>query len=146
MVIEIGDVVELNYTGTLDDGVVFDSSVHGDHSHPLQFTVGEGQVIKGFDSAVVGMSMGEAKTFTIPAEEAYGMYDEKRIMRVPRSDLHIEQEIKEGMVLGLRSPEGIDMPVKVTTVEKEFVVLDMNHPLAGKNLTFAISIVSVSKK
>lgn len=138
-----GNKVELDYEGRLESGEVFDSSKHGDHSHPLAFEVGSGKVIKGFDDAVVGMSVGEEKEFTIKKEEAYGEYNPALRQEIPKNVLPKGPEPKAGMVLVMQSPDGQQMPVKISEVKAESIVLDMNHPLAGKDLTFKIKILKV---
>ena len=145
MKIEKGSKVKLDYTGKLEDGTVFDTSKHGDHSHPLEFTAGEGQVVKGFDAAVMGMKKGEKKTFTIEPEDAYGMPNPEYCKPFPKDKLPKGQEIKAGMALVFQSPEGQQVPVLVKEVRESEVILDMNHPLAGKRLTFEIEILSVGK-
>ncbi len=139
MSVKSGDKVTLDYTGTLADGTVFDTSKHGDHSHPLEFTVGSGQVIPGFDKAVLGMEIGEEKQFKIPSEEAYGAYDEKLIQAIPKSQM--PGPVSPGDVLAVQTPEGEQLPVTVKEVKGEEVILDMNHPLAGKELNFAIKLL-----
>jgi len=138
-----GKKVSLDYEGRLEDGVVFDSSKHGDHSHPLEFEVGSGRVIKGFDDAVIGMKAGEEKEFTIKKEEAYGEYRAELKQEIPRSALPEGPEPKAGMALIMQSPDGQQRPVKIVEVKAESLVLDMNHPLAGKNLIFKIKILKV---
>jgi len=136
---EAGSKVKIRYRGTLEDGEEFDSNVDGE---PLEFQVGEGQVIDGFEKAVLGMAAGEEKTFTIPPEEAYGARDGSLLMEAPRSSLP-----GDGLFVGIgvriklhdgRTAEGI-----VTKIGDESVTLDFNHPLAGKALTFAITVVDV---
>jgi len=139
-----GNKVSLEYEGRLESGEIFDSSKHGDHSHPLEFTVGEGQVIRGFDAAVLGMKKDEEKEFTINPADAYGEHDERLKQEIPKSALPKEQEPEKGMVLIVQTPQG-GMPVKILEVKKDAVVLDLNHPLAGKKLIFKIKILEISK-
>jgi FKBP-type peptidyl-prolyl cis-trans isomerase 2 len=136
--IKDGDTIKLDYTGTLDDGSVFDCS---DGREPLEFTVGAGQVIPGFEEAARGMEEGQEKEFRIEPSEAYGEYDEALAQQVPRTILRSDMEIEEGMLLLVRTPEGEEIPAQVTEVGAEQVTLDMNHPLAGKALNFNIRIV-----
>jgi peptidylprolyl isomerase len=137
-----GDTVQIHYTGTLTDGSIFDSSSGRD---PLQFTVGSGQIIPGLDAAIPGMAQGEQKTVTIPAEQAYGPIDPNNRQAVPRGDVPDNIPLDIGTQLQLGSPDGQQvMPVTVVEVTEEHVVLDANHPLAGRDLTFAIEIVSIS--
>ncbi len=143
MNVKKGSKIKVEYEGKLDNGEIFDSSLHGDHSHPLEFVVGEGQVIPGFDKAVMGMKMGEEKEFEIEPKEAYGGYDDRLKKDIPKSALPQEQEPKEGMVLLLGTPDGKQFPVKIFGVDKENITVDFNHPLAGKKLHFKIKIVEV---
>ncbi|MEK6822763.1 MAG: FKBP-type peptidyl-prolyl cis-trans isomerase, partial [Nanoarchaeota archaeon] len=117
----------------------FDSSVHGDHSHPLEFTAGAGELIKGFDDAVMGMSKGEEKTFRLTSAEAYGNYKDELIKKLPRKGIPEGAEV--GMMLGLQGPDGRQLPAKILALDDVSITLDLNHPLAGKNLTFAIKVV-----
>ena len=138
--------VSLDYEGKLDDGTVFDSSTHGDHSHPLEFVVGAGQVIPGFEKAALGMKVGESKTFSIPPAEAYGDVRGELTHVIPKAQLppHPEgKELEVGMQLGMKTPDGHTIPVAITKVDKDSITLDMNHPLAGKTLTFTIKIVKI---
>lgn len=135
-----GDTVRIHYTGTLDDGTQFDSSAGRD---PLEFALGGGQVIPGFDSAVDGMAVGDSKTVTIPAEEAYGQRHEQLVQQVSRSALPEEIEPTVGMQLQSQSPEGQVMMLVVTEVENESITVDANHPLAGQALTFDIELVEI---
>lgn len=143
MTVKKGDKVKVDYEGRLEDGEVFDSSMHGDHSHPIEFEVGSGQVIKGFDEAVVGMEKGQEKEFEISPEEAYGQHNPDLQRDIPREVLPKDQEPKEGMVLMVGTPDGNQFPAKITGVENEKVTIDLNHPLAGKKLIFKIKVVEV---
>ena len=142
-IINKGSKVKLDYEGRLESGEIFDSSTHEDHSHPLEFEAGSGQVIKGFDDSVMGMKIGEEKEFSIEAKEAYGDYNPSLKTKVPRNALPKDQEPKVGMMLVVGSPDGRQMPVKITDVDKDSVTIDINHPLAGKKLIFKIKIVDV---
>lgn len=135
-----GDTVKIHYTGTLEDGTEFDSSAGRE---PLEFALGGGQVIPGFDSAVDGMSVGENKTVTIPAGEAYGDRHDQLVQEVPKSALPPEMEPSVGMQLQSQSPEGQVMNLIITEVADESVTVDANHPLAGQALTFAIELVEI---
>lgn len=141
MVVKKGDKVKIEYTGTLDDGTVFDSTSHGDHTHPLEFVAGEGQVIPGFDREVLGMKVGEEKEFNIPSSEAYGPIIPEAVKEFPRDLLQTKEEPKVGMGLLIGTPEGQRIPAKITAVTKKTITLDLNHPLAGKNLNFKIKLV-----
>ena len=136
-----GDTVKIHYTGTLDDGNQFDSSVGSD---PLEFTVGSGQVIPGFDSAVEGMTVGDTKTINIPAEEAYGPRHEQMIQEVPKSALPDDLEPEVGMGLQAQGPDGQVMDLTITVVEDDSITVDGNHPLAGQALNFDLELVEVS--
>ena len=138
-----GDEITLDYTGTLETGEIFDSSQHGDHSHPLTFVVGGGMMIVGFDKAVLGMQKGEEKTFTVAPGEGYGMPDERMFREVPRKALPIEPEPAVGMTLQVQTPQGQAIPASIAAVGKETVTLDFNHPLAGKTLTFKIKVLEI---
>lgn len=142
MKIKHGSKVTLDYEGRFESGEVFDSSKHGDHSHPLVFNSGEGHVIKGFDDAVSGMSVGEEKEFKILPKDAYGEFSEELLQEIPRQALPPEQEPQVGMALMMRTPQG-DIPVMISEVKKDSVVLNLNHPLAGKTLIFKIKILKV---
>jgi peptidylprolyl isomerase len=135
-----GDTVRIHYTGTLDDGTEFDSSSGRD---PLEFALGGGQVIPGFDSAVDGMTVGESKSVTIPPEQAYGERHEQLVQQVPKSALPQEIDPAVGMQLQSQSPEGQVMNLVVTEVSDDSITVDANHPLAGQALTFAIELVEI---
>ncbi len=139
--IKNGDTIQLHYTGTLTDGTVFDSS---EGREPLEFTVGAGQVIVGLDKALPGLAVGDKKTVEIPADEAYGPYAEEARQEVPRSQIPPTIELEEGMMLQMQMPSGRAVPVAVVSVSEEVVVLDANHRLAGKDLIFAIEVVSIA--
>ncbi len=138
MAIKKGDKIKVEYTGSLDDGMVFDSSEkHG----PLEFEAGSGQVIPGFDNAVIGMSKGEEKEVKIKCADAYGEPSPEAVQQVPKENFPKDQEIKAGMLLVMNLPNGMKIPAKIMKVENETVTVDFNHPLAGKDLTFKIKIV-----
>lgn len=139
--IKEGSKVKLDYTGKLDDGSVFDTSKHED-AKPLEFTVGQGMVIKGFEEAVKGMRSGEKKTFTIKPEDGYGMPNPELKKPFPKEKIPSDQELKPGMALMFATPDGQQMPALITEVTEKEVILDLNHPLAGKDLTFDIEILS----
>ena len=135
-----GDTVTIHYTGTLSDGSIFDSSSVRD---PLEFAVGSGQIIPGLDAAISGMEVGEKKTVEVPVEQAYGHINPAARQAVPRADIPQDIPLEVGTQLQLQTPEGQVMPVTVAEVSEEEVVLDANHPLAGRDLTFAIELVSI---
>ncbi|MEK6858648.1 MAG: peptidylprolyl isomerase [Nanoarchaeota archaeon] len=147
MTIKEGDRVAVNYEGRFEDGVVFDSSTHGDHSHPLVFTVGQHEVIPGFEQAVVGMNENERKEITILAKEAYGERDERLMRAVPRSEIKLPQgqEPAAGMALMTHTPDGQPIQIFIRDVTSETITLDLNHPLAGKTLLFTITVVGVNE-
>jgi peptidylprolyl isomerase len=136
-----GDTVKIHYTGTLDDGSEFDSSAGRE---PLEFSLGGGQVITGFDNAVDGMAVGESKTVTIPPGEAYGERNEQLLQEVPKSSLPDDMKPEVGMQLQSQSPDGQIMNLVIAEVTEESVMLDANHPLAGQALTFAIELVEIA--
>jgi FKBP-type peptidyl-prolyl cis-trans isomerase 2 len=136
-----GSKVKIEYTGTFDDGTVFDTS---EGKKPLEFTVGAKQVIRGFDDAVKGMKQGEEKEITIPPAEGYGPVREQLVQKVPRQAFG-DKEIKTGMVVGLQSKEGHKLAAVIKEIGDEQVTLDLNHPLAGKTLHFKIKLVEVSE-
>jgi peptidylprolyl isomerase len=133
-----GDTVKVNYRGTLSDGTEFDSS---EGREPLEFVVGSGQVIPGFDTAVLGLQRGESVTVTIPAAEAYGDHDDEGLQQFPIGSFPSAPEV--GWAVELSGPEGQRVPATVAGVDEEFVTLDFNHPLAGQDLTFDITLVEV---
>lgn len=137
MAIKNGDKVKVEYTGSLDDGSVFDSSVG---KEPLVFVAGSGQLIKGFDDAVIGMVKGQEKIITIESADAYGDSNSQLVQRVPRAQLPPGAP-RVGMVLGLKTPDGQQIPARITEVTEKDIVIDLNHPLAGKRLTFKIKII-----
>ncbi|MGH1368353.1 MAG: FKBP-type peptidyl-prolyl cis-trans isomerase [Maritimibacter sp.] len=138
--VKAGDTVQIHYTGTLNDGTVFDSSEGRD---PLQFTVGSGQIIPGLDKAIPGMVVGDKKDVPIVPAEAYGEHDPRGVIEVPRAEIPAEIPLEVGVQLEMRNPDGQAMPVTVTNVSEEQVTLDANHRLAGKDLNFAIELVSI---
>lgn len=137
---KVGDMVQVHYTGKLDDGEVFDSSVD---RNPLEFSIGAGQVIPGFEEAIVGMEPGQEKTVRIPAEEAYGPHRAEMMLAVDRAEVPPEIEPQVGQQLQLVQPNGQTMIVTVTEVTDQQVTMDANHPLAGKALTFDIRLLEV---
>ena len=140
MTVKKGDKIKVDYTGTLDDGTVFDSSEK--HGQPLEFKVGSGQIIPGFDTAVVGMEKGDEKEIKIKSGDAYGEPKKEMIQKVPADKL--PKEVQAGSILAMKMPNGAQMPVKVTDIKDGIAILDMNHPLAGKTLNFKIKIIEIS--
>jgi peptidylprolyl isomerase len=137
-----GDSVKIHYTGTLDDGTQFDSSAGRD---PLEFELGSGQVIPGFDKAVDGMSVGDRKSVNIPAEDAYGVHHQQMVQDVPRDALPAEMEPAKGMSLQAEGPDGQAFNLVITAIQEETITVDGNHPLAGKALNFDLELVSIGQ-
>jgi peptidylprolyl isomerase len=157
-----GDKVVVDYRGTLDDGTVFDSSDEtadgcccddegcddescddedcGCESGPLQFVIGEGNLLPAFEETVIGMSVGETRTVKIPAADAYGEHDDEMVVTMPRSEFPDDLEPHVGMGLELTQDDGESLVVEVVEVNDEGVTLDANHPLAGEDLTFEITL------
>lgn len=134
------DTVKVHYTGKLTSGQVFDSSLERD---PLQFTVGGGQMIKGFDEAVNGMAISEKKTVTIPSAEAYGDRNDELIQIVPRTELPADMKPEAGQTLVATNDNGQQTHVIVQEVTEEAITIDANHPLAGQDLIFEIELVEI---
>lgn len=135
-----GDTVVVHYTGKLQDGTVFDTSLDRE---PLEFTIGDGQIIPSFEQAVVGMSPGESKTIKIPAEKAYGPHRREMVAVVDRDQFPPDAELKIGQRFKVNRTDGQTTTVLVTDVSKSSVTLDANHPLAGKELIFDIQLVDI---
>ena len=138
--VKTGATVRIHYPGTLDDGSTFDSSAGRD---PLEFTLGSGQIIPGLDSAIPGMSVGDKKVVEIPCAEAYGDRNPQAEQSNPRSNIPDGVPLDPGTRLQMKTPDGRDVGVTVVSADEETVTLDANHPLAGKDLTFAIELVGV---
>ena len=147
-VVEKGNKIKVHYRGTLDDGTIFDSS---EGRLPLEFEAGSGQVIPGFDNGVIGMTVGEEKDIVCKAADAYGEYNEKLVQEVPRKMFEAAEKqliasgkkVEKGIVFGLRAPDGRIMHATVIEVKDATIQLDLNHMLAGKNLTFKIKIEAI---
>lgn len=135
-----GDHVKVHYTGKLTSGEQFDSSTGRE---PLAFTVGAGQMIKGFDEAIPGMALGDKKTINITPENAYGEKNKEAIIEFPKANIPEEMKLEKGMKLQLQNEAGQPIPVVVTEVKEEVVILDANHELAGKELVFDIELVEI---
>jgi peptidylprolyl isomerase len=136
-----GDTVKIHYTGKLDDGTVFDSS---EGREPLSFTIGNGQVIPGFEEAVVGMALEEKKNVTIPPEKAYGPRNEEMVINVPRKRVPPDINPETGQRLQMQGPNEQMIIVEITEVTDESITLDANPPLAGKDLIFDIELVEIT--
>ena len=134
-----GSTVSVHYLGTLKDGSTFDSSY--DRGDPINFTVGSGMMIEGFEDNIRGMSLGEKKKFTIPSDQAYGPHDKEAIQDIPREQFPQDMEIKPGLVVTGGRPNGQSVNATVVSENEDTVTLDFNHPMAGKDLTFEVEIV-----
>jgi peptidylprolyl isomerase len=137
-----GDTAQVHYTGRLEDGQVFDSSEGGE---PLEFEIGAGNVIPGFDEGVRGMSAGDKKTIEIEADDAYGQRLDALVQQIAREGLNLESEPQVGMQLGLQLPDGNEIPVTITEVTNDSITLDANHPLAGQKLIFDVELVHLKQ-
>jgi peptidylprolyl isomerase len=140
MAARTGDTVRVHYTGRLDDGTQFDSSENRD---PLEFELGAGQVIPGFESAVEGMEPGQDKRFTIPADDAYGPHRPEMVLEVDRDQVPPDIDPQVGDTLHIQTPAGEPIPVRVTAVDDGAVTLDANHPLAGEDLNFEVRLEEI---
>jgi FKBP-type peptidyl-prolyl cis-trans isomerase 2 len=136
-----GDTVKVHYTGKLDNGMVFDSSKNRD---PLEFKLGAGQVIKGFEKGVIGMQTGESKTIKLSPDEAYGAEREELIAEVKKDEIPDNINPSIGQRLSLRQPDGNAVNVTISDITEKTITLDANHPLAGKTLIFDIELVEIS--
>ncbi|HEV7858177.1 MAG TPA: peptidylprolyl isomerase [Pyrinomonadaceae bacterium] len=140
---EKGDRVRVHYTGRLADGQVFDSSEGGD---PLEFEIGAGQVIEGFDQGVREMNLGGKKTIIIEADQAYGQRNDALIQQVSRASINLDAEPQVGMNLIMQLPDNNQIPITITEVTPDTITLDANHPLAGSQLTFEVELVGIQKQ
>jgi len=140
MQVKNGDTVRVHYEGRLTDGTSFDSS---EGREPLEFEVGSGMVIKGFDEGVLGMKVGDKKTLNIPAEEAYGDVNPELMYEFPREHLPKDMEFEVGMGLNMTNETGEVIQVVVTELREDSIILDRNHPLAGESLVFDIELVEI---
>lgn len=136
-----GDTVKVHYTGTLENGEIFDTSKE---KEPLEFTLGQGQLIPGFEKAVIGLNVGDTTTINIPSAEAYGEVRDDLVINVPKDQLPGDVEPQVGMQLQVNQPDGQPIPVRVTDITETELQLDANHPLAGKDLVFEIELVNVA--
>jgi len=138
--IKKGNRIKVQYTGTLQDGTIFDKSKEGE---PLEFTVGSGQIIPGFDKAVEGMKLNEEKKVTLKTEDAYGKRDETAIREFPKNSLPENFKPEKGVMIKLQDQTGRAMPGTVTDITENSITVDLNHPLAGKDLTFDIKVIGI---
>lgn len=142
MKIKKGDTVTVEYTGMLEDGTVFDSTEK--QGELLTFEVGAGQLIQGFENAVIGMEEGEEKEITLQPSEAYGDINPQLIESIERDQLALEEEPEVGMVLIMKTPDGHEFPAIITDVSEDAITIDFNHPLAGKAVQFKIKVMGIS--
>ena len=140
---KIGDKVKVEYIGTLEDGTIFDSSEK--HNAPLEFEIGSGHIIKGFDSAVIGMKVGEEKEITLAPNEAYGEYNTELLKDIPKEVFPQDQTLQIGMVFMLNLPSGQQVPARISEIKDQEVTIDLNPPLAGKTLKFKIKLLAIAK-
>ncbi len=139
--VQNGDTIKVHYTGRFEDGMIFDSSMGG---NPLEFTLGNHEVIRGFENAALGMAVGDTKTVSIEPKDAYGDYNENLVVDMPREYFPEEISPEVGMRLIIVDNNGEELPVVVSDIHDESVRLDANHPLAGKKLIFDIELVEIS--
>ena len=137
-----GDLVRVHYMGTLTDGTVFDSS---EGREPLEFTLGKGMVIPGFEAAITGMEVGASLTRTIPSDQAYGPMREEMVIKIPKDQFPDDMPLELGQELQLQGPGGV-LVAQIVGIEEDGIILDANHPLAGEDLTFAITLDSIGSK
>ncbi|MBU0471007.1 MAG: peptidylprolyl isomerase [Nanoarchaeota archaeon] len=142
MSVKKGDKVKVEYTGTFDDGTVFDSSEK--HGKQLEFEVGASQVIKGFEEAVMGMEQDAEKDIKLEPKDAYGDPNPMLIKKIPRDRLPKDQEPKANMMLMIGTPDGKQLPAMITDVNEKEITVDLNHPLAGRNLNFKLKVVGIN--
>lgn len=135
-----GDTVKVHYSGRLGNGVLFDTS---EGSDPLEFKIGGGNLIEGFEEAVVAMTPGQSKTVQIPPEKGYGLYREDRVFKIDRKDLPEGIVPAEGMTLEVCASNGVAVPVQITEIEGSTITLDANHPLSEQTLTFDIKLLEI---
>lgn len=138
--VQSGDTVRVHYHGRLTDGTIFDSSEGRD---PLEFEVGSGMVIAGFDNGVIGMIIGDKRTLSIAVDDAYGPKNPEMVIEFPREQVPEGMPLEKGMRLNLNNSEGQVVPVVITDVLDETILLDANHPLAGEDLVFDIELVEI---
>ena len=136
-----GKYVSVNYTGTLKNGDIFDTT---EGSQPMEVQMGSGQIIKGFEDAIMGMSLNDKKIFTLDPEDAYGHRIEDYVQTFPRKEMPSDMVVEQGDFIGIQTPDGRQIPAQIKQLDDEKMVLDLNHPLAGMALTFEIEVVGIS--
>lgn len=141
MAVQKGDTIKIEYVGKYEDGSVFDSSEK--QGQPLQFTVGNGQIIKGLDDAILGMEEGDQKEIEINPQDGYGEHNPDLVQKVPRDKFPQEMDVQPGTVFEAGLPSGETVPANVVDVDDEGVSVDLNHPLAGKKLNFSVKVVEI---
>ena len=139
--VTVNSTVKVHYTGKLADGEVFDTS---DGKEPIEFTLGQGQLIPGFEKGLIDMKLNEKKTINMTKDDAYGEVNETLIQEVKKTDLPQDMEPKVGMGLVSKSPEGQEINLMVVEVKEETIVIDGNHPLAGRDLVFDLEVVEIA--
>ncbi len=139
---ENGDMVTVHYTGKTEDGRVFASSVEGD---PIEFTIGEGELIPGFEKGVIGMREGERQEFAVPPEEGFGDYRMELVTTIDKNDFPDNFEPEEGKLLRLKRDDGENFDARITRVEGDDVTIDANHPLAGRTLRMDVDMLNIEK-
>ncbi len=140
--VEKGYFVQLHYTGTFKDGETFDSSKG---KEPLEVLAGQGMLIKGFDNALVGMTEGEEKEIDIKADDAYGQPNDELVKTIPKKDMGDDLKPEVGMTIGIRAPTGQVFPATIKEIKDEDIIIDANHPLAGKDLHFKLKVIATRK-
>ncbi|MBU0498173.1 MAG: peptidylprolyl isomerase [Candidatus Thermoplasmatota archaeon] len=140
-IVKKGNKVKVEYEGTFDDGTVFDTNKK--QSEPLEFEAGSGELIKGFDEAVLGMQEGEEKKITLQPGDAYGNYNTELVRELPKDCFPTDQELKPGMVFMIKMQNGQQVPFRITKISDETITVDLNPPLAGKKLNFLIKIIEI---
>ena len=139
--VKANDTVKVHYTGRLNNGTVFDSSLGRE---PLEFTIGQKMVIPGFEEGVIGMTVGETRTVSIASQDAYGPYLEDLVGSIRRTQIPPNIDLQVGAMLQMQTPDGGNMLVVIKELTDEMVTLDANHPLAGKDLAFEINLLEIA--
>lgn len=141
-VVRKGDTVKVEYVGSLEDGTVFDSSEK--QKAPLEFVVGEGKIIKGFEEVVIGMKVGDEKEIKLPPKDGYGQHNPELVREMPKKCFPEDQVIQIGMIFMVNLQDGRQIQVKISAVTDETITVDANHPLAGKTLLFKIKLIEIA--